>query len=389
MCWRRSSSSASAANRSPRLPTRTFSHRRSEEHTSELQSQSNLVCRLLLEKKKKKQQTHTDYILLCNILDTYFFFFFFTDTATTEIYTLSLHDALPICTAAVAELQARYGIRLQQRRLCAGGDHRQARQRPTARRVCRREHFHTADRKSTRLNSSHSQISYAVFCLKKKKKNNKHIQTIYCCAIYSTHIFSFFFLLIRRPPRSTLFPYTTLFRSARQQSLNYKPGTESVYNNGGYVLAAIIVKRVSGQPLAAFADANIFTPLGMTSTRFQDDPSVVLPNRAANYYRDADHWRFVPFGRQPGAVGNSGLWTTPRDLLRWASNLANPQVGSTSLLAEMQRPSAVTSAEGTAWGLGFEIAEHRGATFVGHGGGDRGIDNYFAYYPEQQLAIAV
>src|SRR6266480_361829 len=55
---------------------------RSEEHTSELQSHVNLVCRLLLEKKKKV------YFL--------FFFFFFNDTATTEIYTLSLHDALPI-----------------------------------------------------------------------------------------------------------------------------------------------------------------------------------------------------------------------------------------------------------------------------------------------------
>src|SRR2546430_2652581 len=56
---------------------------RSEEHTSELQSQSNLVCRLLLEKKK---------LTSVSIL----FFFFFNDTATTEIYTLSLLDALPI-----------------------------------------------------------------------------------------------------------------------------------------------------------------------------------------------------------------------------------------------------------------------------------------------------
>src|SRR6266571_1215880 len=53
--------------------------RRSEEHTSELQSHVNLVCRLLLEKKKFQ-----------------YYFFFFNDTATTEIYTLSLHDALPI-----------------------------------------------------------------------------------------------------------------------------------------------------------------------------------------------------------------------------------------------------------------------------------------------------
>src|SRR6266536_1824267 len=57
---------------------------RSEEHTSELQSRVDLVCRLLLEKKK---------------LILFLFFFFFNDTATTEIYTLSLHDALPICRA--------------------------------------------------------------------------------------------------------------------------------------------------------------------------------------------------------------------------------------------------------------------------------------------------
>jgi CubicO group peptidase (beta-lactamase class C family) len=176
---------------------------------------------------------------------------------------------------------------------------------------------------------------------------------------------------------------------ARQRSLNSKPGTETAYNNGGYVLAAIIVKRVSGQALAAFAEANIFRPLGMTSTRFQDDPSVVMSNRASNYSRDAGLWRFVPFGTQPGAVGNSGMWTTPRDLLRWANNLADPRVGSASLLAEMQKPSGVKSAEGNLWGLGFEISEHRGAPFVGHGGGDRGIDNYFAWYPQQRLAIAV
>src|SRR2546427_79461 len=65
------------------------------------------------------------------------------------------------------------------------------------------------DRKSTRLNSSHSQISYAVFCLKKKKKTTQQILTHFLLLLPT----SFFFLMIRRPPRSTLFPYTTLFRS--------------------------------------------------------------------------------------------------------------------------------------------------------------------------------
>src|SRR4051812_33243363 len=70
---------------------------RSEEHTSELQSHVNLVCRLLLEKKKNKQESRSSYILASHTP----LFFFFNDTATTEIYTLSLHDALPICDDAL------------------------------------------------------------------------------------------------------------------------------------------------------------------------------------------------------------------------------------------------------------------------------------------------
>src|SRR5689334_23920161 len=73
-------------------------------------------------------------------------FFFFNDTATTEIYTLSLHDALPISWH-------------QMRRFLSAGLFDP---RPVI--------THRLDRKSTRLNSSHSSISYAVFCLKKKKK---------------------------------------------------------------------------------------------------------------------------------------------------------------------------------------------------------------------------
>src|SRR2546430_10139621 len=83
-------------------------------------------------------------------------FFFFNDTATTEIYTLSLHDALPIWV--------RQDPRTQHHP--AGPPRHVRRSRPTdlPGRVAQ------GDRKSTRLNSSHSQISYAVFCLKKKKE---------------------------------------------------------------------------------------------------------------------------------------------------------------------------------------------------------------------------
>src|SRR3712207_7541178 len=88
--------------------------------------------------------------------DTGAVYFFFNDTATTEIYTLSLHDALPIYSSA--------GIGYFDRDVRAGR-HREmvGRERLVRREVLR------LDRKSTRLNSSHANISYAVFCLKKKQ----------------------------------------------------------------------------------------------------------------------------------------------------------------------------------------------------------------------------
>src|SRR2546429_4928524 len=86
-------------------------------------------------------------------------FFFFNDTATTEIYTLSLHDALPILLDAGHEVRYIAPVGLQDFDTERAGLSLQL-----------------TDRKSTRLNSSHGYISYAVFCLKKKKKQ--------CCSCY-------------------------------------------------------------------------------------------------------------------------------------------------------------------------------------------------------------
>src|SRR2546427_7667358 len=98
---------------------------------------------------------------MCTLRVSLLFFFFFNDTATPEIYTLSLHDALPICDTAERD-------RLWQgRKKAFGAMGRLSRDLVVQDAVVPRQ---AADRKSTRLNSSHSQISYAVFCLKKKKK---------------------------------------------------------------------------------------------------------------------------------------------------------------------------------------------------------------------------
>src|SRR5256885_12687633 len=99
------------------------------------------------------------YLITLRLL-LHFFFFFFNDTATTEIYTLSLHDALPIWPRP-SHLRRIAAIRFVR----TSGEYE------------RKVSCNTTDRKSTRLNSSHLVISYAVFCLKKKKKKDAHYFT--------------------------------------------------------------------------------------------------------------------------------------------------------------------------------------------------------------------
>src|SRR3712207_9070259 len=93
-------------------------------------------------------------------------YFFFNDTAPTEIYTLSLHDALPICPSAQPPQALLLAVPPTE------GEWSQAKVLDLVRQTLDRARYRAVDRKSTRLNSSHANISYAVFCLKKKKITN-------------------------------------------------------------------------------------------------------------------------------------------------------------------------------------------------------------------------
>src|SRR2546430_9220479 len=98
------------------------------------------------------------------------FFFFFNDTATTEIYTLSLHDALPISGGFLCRGRSRRGR--------DGSRSGRSRRQKTVQR--------DRDRKSPRLNSSHSQISYAVFCLKNKNQCSSYYMVRCICDCSTT-----------------------------------------------------------------------------------------------------------------------------------------------------------------------------------------------------------
>jgi beta-lactamase family protein len=165
------------------------------------------------------------------------------------------------------------------------------------------------------------------------------------------------------------------------------PGAEYQYNNGGYLLLGKILERASNQTLGAFADANIFKPLGMTSAYFNGDPVRMTPDHASGYSPKAGGWRLMPEGS--GYAGNAGMMSSVRDLLIWANNFADARVGTPALLARMQTAPVLTGGQTTQSGMGFGIGKYRGARTFRTSGGDSGVATELVIYPDQKLAIAV
>jgi len=174
---------------------------------------------------------------------------------------------------------------------------------------------------------------------------------------------------------------------SRQRGLNSAPGAEYRYNNGGYLLLGRILERASGQTLGAFADVNIFKPLGMTGAYFNGDPVRTAPDHASGYSPQANGWRLVP--ESSGYAGNAGMMSSVRDLLLWAHNFADTRVGKPALLAGMQTATVLTGGQTTQSGMGLGIGSYRGARTFRTAGGDVGVATELVLYPDQKLAIAV
>ena len=113
--------------------------------------------------------------------------------------------------------------------------------------------------------------------------------------------------------------------AARQKSLNFKPGEEHLYSNTGYWLLAVVVARASGKSLREFADAEIFKPLGMARTVFNDDHTRLIKGRAYGYAPvRAGGFRLANVNND--LVGAGGLWTSVEDIVLWDENFYTAKV---------------------------------------------------------------
>jgi CubicO group peptidase (beta-lactamase class C family) len=176
---------------------------------------------------------------------------------------------------------------------------------------------------------------------------------------------------------------------AHQRQLNFKPGAEYLYSNTGYVLAAIIVQRVSGKPFAEFSREELFEPLGMKRTEWRWDYRRVVPDRATAYSRGpGGAWlQDMPFTM---VHGNGGLLTTVGDLLTWNDALTKGTLpGGAELVRTLETKGRLNDGTEIGYALGLGVGAFRGTRAVTHGGATAGYRTYLARWPERNLSVAV
>lgn len=162
----------------------------------------------------------------------------------------------------------------------------------------------------------------------------------------------------------------------RLDHLASPPGTEFRYCNAGYVCLAVIVERAATTPLSDFARDHLFTPLGMTATRFWPGPSPHPPGAAP----------LDPHYPAPLSLGDGGVWSTAPDLIRWNQALEEDKLGISALLQTPGRLDNGTELD-YAWALG--IREHAGHRIYQHGGSWPGLTTQLARLADRRSNFVI
>lgn len=176
----------------------------------------------------------------------------------------------------------------------------------------------------------------------------------------------------------------------RQKHLNFAPGSEYLYSNTGYLLLGVIVQRVSGQSLGAYAFEHIFQPLGMLHTRFYDDRRMIAKGRAMGHVKRASG-EYGAWRPTYEIVGDGAVLTTVQDLALWERNFLDPYLGldPAKLVAQLTEPGRLGDGKKIDYGFGLDLREYRGLRMVSHAGNIPGYAAFMVHFPDQRVGVRV
>jgi len=172
----------------------------------------------------------------------------------------------------------------------------------------------------------------------------------------------------------------------RQRTLDFDPATRYRYSNSNFMLATVIIERVSGEDFRAYLSRRIFKPLGMTSSRLCDDNSELAPHLARPYTRDGGgawhkNWTLTELS------GDGGILSNIDDMLIWHANYRQNRLQPNDLLARLSTRGRMENGEAISYGLGLRVQEYRGHRVFMHGGGWPGYSHELCHFPDDDLGI--
>ncbi len=174
----------------------------------------------------------------------------------------------------------------------------------------------------------------------------------------------------------------------KDKPADFAPGERQAYNNSGYVLLGAIIEKAAGQSYQDFIEKNIFTPLGMRHS-FYDNTARVIPRRVTGYSKGKDGYINAPYlsMTQPHAAG--ALVSSVDDLALWDAALYTNKLVKQETLKRAWTPAKLTNGKLTHYGLGWALNSYEGHTVIEHGGGINGFSTYVLRMPDQRVFVAV
>ncbi len=174
-----------------------------------------------------------------------------------------------------------------------------------------------------------------------------------------------------------------------RKPLDFEPGTKWQYSNTNYVIAGLIVEKVSGMPLVDFLRKEIFTPLHMTSVAIIDD-AALGPTDPERYLRYAlGPPRPAPKEGQGWLFAAGELAMTPSDLARWDVSVIDQKILTPASYHTQQTGVLLADGTNTGYGFGVGVARARGHRLISHNGEVSGFTTQNSIYPDDRTAVVV
>ncbi|MFM9995765.1 MAG: serine hydrolase domain-containing protein [Phycisphaerales bacterium] len=182
---------------------------------------------------------------------------------------------------------------------------------------------------------------------------------------------------------------TELIATFADKPLEFEPGTKFNYSNSAYYLLGAVVEKASGKPYAAYVQEELFGPLGLSHTRYENNAEII-PGRAQGYTlnKEGKLANDKAIGADvPGAAGS--LLSTAGDLVRWEIALSGGTAVKPESYAQMTTSAVLADGKETRYGFGLAIRDWEGRRRISHGGGIFGFSSFLLTLPDDGLTVAV